>query len=199
MTSLLVESPGFVFPTRASRPVVPSNLFATLVFVLTEIMFFAALISAFLIIKGNNPGFALPDGIILPLMLTSINTLILTVSGILLFFCGRALRRGAAIAQVERLLLGSLIGGIIFVSIQGFEWIQLIRFGMTMRSSIFGGCFFLLIGAHGLHVVGALLAMTFVWRILRSGRLRLDHIHSMQAFWFFVVGIWPMLYWLVYF
>ena len=181
------------------KPIMPNNLFGTLVFVLTEIMFFMALISAFIIIKGNNPKFSVPEGLVLPIALTSVNTAILVLSGVLLFLCGRAMKRKESIEVVEKLLLASLIGGTIFVSVQGFEWVQLIRFGMTMQSSIFGGCFFLLIGTHGLHALAALLVMLYVWGILRAGKLRLDHIQSLQTFWFFVVGIWPVLYSLVYF
>ena len=29
--------------------------------------------------------------------------------------------------------------------------------------------------------------------------LKLDHLRAMQIFWYFVVGIWPVLYGLVYF
>ena len=181
------------------KPIMPNNLFGTLVFVVTEIMFFMALVSAYLIIRANNPGFALPAGITLPVAVTGINTGVLFASGVLLFLCGKAMQQGKPIEEVERLLLGTLIGAIAFVFIQGFEWVQLIRFGMTIYSSIFGACFFLLIGTHGLHALGAIFAMLYVWRILRSGELRSDHIYSLQAFWFFVIAVWPLLYWLVYF
>jgi cytochrome c oxidase subunit III len=58
---------------------------------------------------------------------------------------------------------------------------------------------FLLIGTHGLHAAAAALALISLYVQLRRGTLKLDHLRAMQIFWYFVVGIWPVLYGLVYF
>ena len=89
--------------------------------------------------------------------------------------------------------------GIGFVVLQGFEWMRLIAYGMSMTSGIFGACFFLLIGTHGLHAAAAAIAMGYLYLRLRRHQLRPEHVQAMQVFWYFVVGIWPVLYGLVYF
>jgi heme/copper-type cytochrome/quinol oxidase subunit 3 len=76
---------------------------------------------------------------------------------------------------------------------------RLIAYGLTMTSGIFGACFFLLIGTHGLHAAAAAVAMICLYRRLTRHALSLDHLRAMQVFWYFVVGIWPVLYGLVYF
>ena len=38
--------------------------------------------------------------------------------------------------------------GAIFLVIQGYEWIELIHFGLTVSSSVYGGLFYTLIGFH---------------------------------------------------
>jgi heme/copper-type cytochrome/quinol oxidase subunit 3 len=194
--SQTLESPE---PMAMRRPKLPSTIFGTLIFVVTEIMFFMALVSAFIIIRGNNPGFAIPEGIVLPVAMTGLNTLILMVSGFLLYQAGKRMAEGRDILAVRSLLLATMATAITFVGIQGYEWVRLIRYGLTLTNGIFGACFYLLIGSHGLHALGAIGAMIYVLGILDRGKLRLDHIQSLQAFWFFVVGVWPLLYWLVYF
>ncbi len=199
MSSAVVNPSQFSQSPARRQPIMPSSLFGTLIFVVTEIMFFMALISAVIIIRGNNPGFSVPRGIVLPVATTAVNTAVLFFSGFLLYRCGAAMRRKASKQEVELLLLASMIAGAVFVGVQGFEWIHLLEFGLTMSSSVFGAVFFLVIGTHGLHAIAAILAMAYIWRKAKSGTMRLDHIYSLQAFWFFVVGIWPILYGLVYF
>ena len=96
---------------------------------------------------------------------------------------------------------GAIAGGTFFVLFQGFEWAQLLNFGVTLSSSIYGGMFYLIIGAHALHVIVALLGMFYTWNRLNPNAERpisLAGVRAMQVLWYFVVGVWPILYVLVY-
>ena len=75
----------------ARREVVPSGLLGMVIFVGTEVMFFAGLISAFTISKAGAPRDAwnLPAGQVLPLASTAVNTAALFVSAALLLVAGR--------------------------------------------------------------------------------------------------------------
>lgn len=168
------------------------------IFVVTEVMFFVALVTAYTVIRSTKGDWVPPADIRLPVLATGFNTLILFLSGVFLFQSGQALSNG----QKERsstLLLRAMICGICFVSIQGYEWVQLVTEGMTMKSSIFGACFYLLIGSHGLHALGGAIFLFYAWRLLRQDRLLLEYHRAVQVFWFFIVGVWPVLYGLVYF
>lgn len=186
------------------KPVIPSTIFATLVFVVTETMFFVALISAFVIIKAKYSTWEPPAGVILPVVATAFNTVVLFISGFFLYLTGRAKQKArddneSDHEKIGRMLVISILLGGFFVVTQGVEWVKLISFGLTMKSSIFGACFFLLIGMHGLHALAALGFMVYLRLLHKSKRLRLDQIHAMQVFWYFVVGLWPLLYGMVYF
>ena len=89
--------------------------------------------------------------------------------------------------------------GAFFVSLQGYEWVKLVSFGMTMQNSLFGSCFYLLIGSHGLHVLSAVLVVGFFFTKLVQGKLTVDNFKALRIYWYFVVMIWPILYGLVYF
>ena len=164
-----------------------------MIFVFTEVMFFFALISAFLVIKANNPGsWDLPENIRLPVVATGFNTLVLIASGFFLFRAGRQEKQQGDQGAVSHSLLVSAVLGLFFVGFQGFEWVKLIRWGMTLRSDLFSSCFYLLIGSHAVHALSGALAMLGLWWLYRHRRVSQDHIYAMQVFWFFVVGVWPI-------
>ena len=179
-----------------ATPLLNNAELGTLIFIGSELMFFAALISAFLIIKaGRGEAFVLPSHITLPVLATGLNTGVLLLSGYFLHLA--ALKWSKSRRTGEIFFLIAIIGGLIFVTAQGYEWVRLLSYGMTMTSSIFAACFFLLVGAHALHAAVTVLVMVFFY--LRRERLTLFNLRALRLFWFFVVGIWPLLYGLVYF
>ncbi len=175
-----------------------NKVFATLIFIFTEVMFFTALISAFLIIRGDEKvSWEIPLGVKLPVLATAYNSLVLIGSGLLLFLAGLSFKKERS-EKIRSLLGWSTVLGAFFVCFQGYEWMQLISYGLTMKSSIFGACFFLLIGTHGIHALLGVLVLAYLYMISKN---KLDHenIKAVQIFWFFIVGLWPLLYGLVYF
>jgi heme/copper-type cytochrome/quinol oxidase subunit 3 len=168
-----------------------------LIFVATEIMFFSGLISAFVIGKSNAIGGWPPPGQPrLPIEETAVNTVALLASGVALYFANRAFRSGSASAR--RLLLLSIALGGFFVVFQGVEWIALIREGLTLTSGQHGGFFYLIVGTHALHVAAGFVVLLYTYRKLSRGELDAYTFWPAQIFWYFVVGVWPILYWQVY-
>jgi heme/copper-type cytochrome/quinol oxidase subunit 3 len=88
--------------------------------------------------------------------------------------------------------------GTLFVVFQGAEWVALLNQGLTMVSSQQGSFFYLIVGMHGLHAFGALALMWYCLRELGARRLTPSAFGAAQVLWFFVVGIWPLLYLRVY-
>ncbi len=184
-------------PIPRSQQVVSSAVLGTLIFVMCEVMLFAGLISAFMIVRTSAIGAWPPSGQPrLPLEETALNTAALLLSGILLYGAQRAFKRDPASAS--RPLLVSILLGAFFVVFQGFEWIALIREGLTLTSSNHGSFFYLIIGMHGLHAVAALILLANVGLLLLRGRPMAGRFYAAQVFWYFVVGVWPILYWRVY-
>jgi cytochrome c oxidase subunit III len=190
---------GFTRPRPARRSVVPSAVLAVLIFIAAETMFFAGLTSAFLIGKAAAGPLLWPplDHPRLPVATTAVNTLILLASGAALAAGQRAFgRRGAAGAR--RPVTIALALGAAFVVFQGTEWMRLIGYGLTMTSSTFGSFFYMLVGAHALHAVGALIGLGWLARRLGRGGGTDETLTAVSLFWYFVVGLWPVLYALVY-
>ncbi len=179
-------------------PLVSNGVLGMLIFIFTEVMFFAGLISAHSIVKSQVAGQLWPPygQPRLPVEQTAFNTLALLASGVVLVLAWFAFRRQPGGARIP-LLLSILLGGV-FVGFQGMEWVALLAEGLTIQSSTYGGFFYLIVGAHGIHAVGALVALIWAYYELDQGRLRATQLATVSAFWYFVVLVWPVLYVQVY-
>lgn len=164
----------------------------------------------------------------LPFAETAVNTTALIASGIVLliahrmFLKGRGLGGGQAGGRgvqatrhgssggvlagfggllsrpVGRLLVAATLLGGMFVALQGVEWLALIREGLTITSSTYGALFYTIIGAHAAHAVAAILALAWAALRLGAGTLTRDVLSAVAIFWYFVVLVWPFLYFVVY-
>lgn len=175
---------------------VPNGVLGMLIFVFTELMFFSGLISAFTIIKSAAVVWPPPGQPRLPFEQTAFNTGLLLLSGVMLLVTRRIFQRDRARARVPMAIAMGL--GTAFLVLQGAEWVALLRQGLTMTSSSLGSFFFLIIGLHGLHVVIALGILAYAWVRLQRGWLASSQLATAEVFWYFVVGIWPVLYLVVY-
>src|SRR5690242_16508393 len=73
------------------QPAVPSVILGTIIFVLTETMYFSALVSSFMVIRSHVFGdWTPPADIRLPVAATAFNTAVLIVSGVLMYLATRA-------------------------------------------------------------------------------------------------------------
>ena len=171
-----------------------------LIFLGAETMFFAGLVGAFLVYRIANetwPPMSMPH---LPAEVTGINTLILLYSAATMWRANRAIRVGQQ-QKLTRMLLRTAVLGVVFLTVQGYEWAKLIGYGLTLSSGVYGATFYTLIGCHGLHVLGAVMWLFIVWLRATHQRYtatRRTGVVLCGMYWSYVVGLWPVLYWLVY-
>jgi cytochrome c oxidase subunit 3 len=178
---------------------VPNGVLGMMIFVAAEVMFFASLISAHTIARSTAVGglWPPPGQPRLPVERTAFNTAVLLLSGVLLWLANRSMNSMPRLAR--RYLEGAVGLGIAFVSLQGVEWVGLLREGLTLRSSSHGAFFYLIVGAHALHAVAAIVALAWVYLLMRRGRQMPEAFAATQVFWYFVVLVWPVIYLRVYF
>jgi len=178
---------------------VPNAVLGVMIFVAAEVMFFAALISAQTIARSTALGgmWPPPGQPRLPVERTAFNTAVLVLSGVLLWLANRSMNSMPRLAR--RYLAGAVGLGIAFVSLQGVEWVALLREGLTLRSSSHGAFFYLIVGAHALHAVAAIVALAWVYFLMRRGKQMPEAFAATQVFWYFVVLVWPVIYLRVYF
>lgn len=187
-------------PVRPNVPVAANAWLAVVMFLGSEAMFFAGLIGAYLVFRVGATFWPPPFQPRLPVIVTGINTVILLSSALTMRLAVRAVRRSDRAKLVRFIGVTALLGAI-FLAVQGYEWLELIHFGLTVSSSVYGGLFYTLIGFHAAHVLGALVWLVIVLRLARNGRYSKAHHIGLQTcamYWTFVVALWPILYGLVY-
>jgi heme/copper-type cytochrome/quinol oxidase subunit 3 len=185
-----------VVPADVRGPVVENAVLGTVLFCVVEAMLFAGLISAHTIVKSNAIEWPPPGQPRLPVESTMINTAALLLSAPVLFWAGRVFRRSRR--DAVRPMAAAIALGAFFVGFQGWEWLGLLREGLTLTSSQHGSFFYLIVGMHAAHAVAAIGALAWAWRRLVDLRLSSGAFGATAVFWYFVVAVWPVLYWRVY-
>jgi len=184
---------------RPGQPVSNARL-GMLIFLGAEAMFFAGLIGAFLVFRFGSEAWPPPGQPVLPVGVTGVNTVILLCSAYTMRSALGAIRGANRNGLVGWLLITALLGAT-FLGIQGYEWIRLVHFGLTLSSSTYGATFYTLVGLHGVHVLGAVLWLLVVLAGARTNRFSATShagVTVCAMYWYFVVGLWPVLYGLVY-
>jgi heme/copper-type cytochrome/quinol oxidase subunit 3 len=172
-----------------AKSVVSNQVLGVSFLVSAEVMFFTGLISAFLVTKSQQlnwpPGFQQR----FPVGFSMVNMVVLILSGITMLIALRSSKKN------QKLLLSTFVMGLFFVIFQGVEWVRLLQFGLNTKTNIYGSFFYLIIGAHGLHVLGGLAALML---FLFVDSKKIESLKAMAVYWLFVVALWPLLYYLVY-
>src|SRR3989442_943261 len=136
----------------------------------------------------------------LPLGMTFLNTLVLFASTVPMSRALGAVRRDDRPTLVRTLGLTALLGTT-FLSVQGLEWVRLVRHGLTLGSSMYGATFYTLIGCHGVHVLVAVLWLAVTAILAARGVFRAAHHAALEMcaiYWYFVCALWLVLFPLVY-
>ncbi len=219
-SGLDVPAPPRLFPTNGRLPTPPSRpdgegpgddpapgpphpapvMVATVFLIGGEIMFFAGLIFAFWVLRLAAPFWPPPLQPRLPVGVTGANTLVLLASSAAMIAAGRARARHDRRALVRRLGLSAALGGT-FLAVQGYEWAQLLRFGLSASAGVYGATFYTLIGTHAAHVVVALVWLGVAAALAARGRFADEGTAPLRAcalYWHFVVALWPVLFVSVY-
>ena len=177
-----------------------NGLVGMALFIGAETMLFAGLISAFWILRAGADLWPPPGQPRLPVVVTGLNTLVLLLSAVSMQLAATRSSQGRR-ADVIRWLGWTAFLGAFFLAVQGIEWVRLLGFGLRASSGLYASTFYTIVGCHGIHVLVAVTALLVVLRRLALGlegrRLR-STVLVCRLYWFFVVGIWPLLYALVY-
>ena len=194
------EDPLPASPGPTAGPPVSNARLGMMIFLAFEGMFFAGLIGAFLVLRLGSPSWPPLGQPRLPLLVTWVNTVVLLFSGYTMRSALRAGRIGDR-KGLKTALSGTALLGTIFLVVQGSEWVRLIRHGLTLSAGIYGATFYTVIGCHGIHVLGALIWLLIVRLGSKGGRVLARSnigVELCGMYWYFVVGLWPVLFVLVY-
>jgi cytochrome c oxidase subunit 3 len=136
----------------------------TIVWLASELMFFAGLFATYFTLRGSNHPWP-PAGTHLAVVRTGFATLALIASSGTIHLAVRSAEEEDRRSTIR--WLAATIGlGLLFLANQLTEWLQL---DFSVSTSAYGSMFYLMTGFHGLHVIGGLCFMLAVI-VLVSGR-----------------------------
>ena len=107
-----------------------------------------------------------------------------------------AIQQGKQAALRRYLLLTALLGSA-FLVIKGCDYVHLWHHGFTMSSSLFGSCYYLLTGFHGLHVLSGVILMLYLTAAASRGAFSATQhvrVESSGLYWHFIDIVWVVLF-----
>jgi cytochrome c oxidase subunit III len=174
----------------------------TIVWLSSELMFFAGLFAIYFTARAQNPPHETwpphPTELNVPYAL--VVTIVLVASSFTCQFGVFAAERGDVFG-LRRWYMLTLVMGTAFVLGQAYEYWSLVEEGTTLQSSAYGTVFYLATGFHGLHVTGGLFA--FVYLMIRTKFTRFTPQQATAAivvsyYWHFVDVVWIGLFTVIY-
>ena len=172
----------------------------TIVWLSSELMFFAALFAMYFTVRAAHPGDwpMAPTELDVPYAL--VVTTVLVGSSFTCQMGVFAAERGDAFG-LRRWFLLTFAMGLFFVLGQANEYRSLVDEGTTISATGYGSVFYLTTGFHGLHVIGGLLA--FIYMLARSTMGRFTPAQATAAivvsyYWHFVDVVWIGLFATIY-
>ncbi|KAA0976587.1 heme-copper oxidase subunit III [Paeniglutamicibacter gangotriensis] len=185
----------------------------TVVWLASELMFFAALFAMYFTLRAASPEMWATETVKLNVPFALVNTIILVSSS---FTCQLGVFRAEDLkprrtgglfnlkewGMVEWFVLTVILGSI-FVSVQAYEYTELVAHGIALNSNAYGSVFYMTTGFHGLHVAGGLVAfMLIIGRALvarKFGHYEATGAIVVSYYWHFVDVVWIALFAIIYF
>ena len=172
-----------------------------IVWLASELMFFAGLFGIYFTVRAQTDGEWPPAPTELDITYAAFFTTILILSSVTCQFGVFAAEKGDVFA-LRRWYLLTFFMGLVFVLGQANEYYTLVtHHETTLSSSPYGTVFFLTTGFHGLHVIGGLIAF-----LLLIGKTKISKFTPAQAtsaivvsyYWHFVDVVWIGLFLTIY-
>jgi cytochrome c oxidase subunit 3 len=188
-----------------------------LLFIASEIMFFAGLFAAYFSIRAafidvdgvkRWPPLAYED-LLDPFQLVTESgalnlilpaTIILVLSSVTCQLGVNAIRRDDRTGFLRNFGV-TLVLGVVFLLLQAYDYSVLIHEGLTMGATTFGTTYFTLTGFHGAHVFGGVLMLGVVVYRGMAGQFSARHHDMVEAtslYWHFVDVVWILLFSILY-
>jgi cytochrome c oxidase subunit 3 len=173
-----------------------------LLFITSEVMFFAGLFAAYFNARANTTPWPPEDlaHVLQPFPLVLPATILLVISSFTCQLAVWAIRRNDHKAFVRNIAV-TLVLGVTFLIMQVIDYSLLIHEGLTVNNTPFGTTYYTLTGFHGAHVFGGAIMLAVVLYRGMAGQFSARHhdlVEATSLYWHFVDVVWILLFSLLY-
>jgi heme/copper-type cytochrome/quinol oxidase subunit 3 len=170
-------------------------------FLAGDAMSFGGLIVGYGILRHASKTWPVPAEV-LGINLTAFMTFLLIVSSVWMVLALAAIQEGNK-ARFNKFLGLTILGGVLFLGCQAYEWTHLLgevlpARGIYFSNSLFATTFFVLTGFHGMHVTGGVIYNSCVLAAVNRGRYQAKHVEIAGLYWHFVDLVWILIFTFVY-
>ena len=165
------------------------------------LMLFVALTSAYIVRSASGNDW---QPIPMPKVLW-LSTALILISSITMEVSRRSLKRQSDAGYGRWLIITAALG-LAFLASQFMAWRQLVRQGVYMASNPYNSFFYLFTAAHGLHLAGGILSLSYLMlrTTKKSGTVegelrRVGVADAATIYWHFMDGLWVALFLLLFF
>ncbi len=151
------------------------------------LMMFAGLTSAY-IVKRNQVNWVTFN---LPIAFWY-STAVMVLSSLTLYMASRAFKE-RAMSRYRSLMAGTLVLGVLFIVLQVIGFKQLWHVGITLTGNVSYSFLYIIVGLHGAHVIGgiiALIVMSLKAFSVKTRNYSIVPVDLMSTYWHFVDILW---------
>jgi heme/copper-type cytochrome/quinol oxidase subunit 3 len=182
------------------------------IFLVGDAMSFGTLLAGYGAVRFGSANWPHPSDV-LGINLTAFMTFLLICSSVTMV-------KGLSAAQHDdqagfrKYIALTILGGVIFLGLQAYEWSHLIHEGLGFTgwemevkgqhqtgASLFGTTFFIITGFHGMHVTGGVIYLLCIlirgWRGIYNAH-NASPVEILGLYWHFVDLVWIMVFTFVY-
>ncbi len=178
---------------------IPSKKLAMWLFIMADVMTFAACVAAYSFLRNATPDWPRPFHGVTRI---AVMTFIMLTSSLTILIGLRSAKTGDK-AGAFRWMMITAAGGVIFVLLHISDWMGMISQGVGLFHNpwgpvAFGAGFYVITGFSLAHISGGTIALIVVGIRYRRGRYDADDIEVMNIFWQFVGLVWLFIVPVVY-
>ena len=187
-------------PPMEARPfAMPSKKLAMWLFIMSDVMTFAACSVAYAFLRNATPDWPRPFHTVTSV---AVMTLIMLTSSLTLLVALEA-AKAADKAKAFQWMLITAAGGVLFTLLHTRDWMGMINQGVTLfhnpwSPAPFGAAFYSITGFSLMHISVGTLALFVVAIRYKGGRYTADDVELFNLFWQFIGLVWLFIVPLVY-
>src|SRR5678809_1198261 len=167
------------------------------IFLISDALTFAAFLIAYGFMRSISPAWPKQTEVFNMVLITFMTFDLISSSAVMAMAVAAA--RAAQPKRAVQFLALTIVGGLIFLGCQAFEWTHFIEEGATLTHNPWGvaqfaASFFVITGFHGFHVFSGVTILAIVAIRAAMGKYSADGIENAGLYWHFVDVVWVFVF-----
>jgi cytochrome c oxidase subunit III len=167
------------------------------IFIISDALTFAGFLIAYGFMRAISPAWPKQTEVFNMVLITFMTFVLISSSAVMAMAVGAARAGNPKLAG--RFLALTIVGGIIFMGCQAYEWSHFIGEGATLTHNEWGvpqfaASFFIITGFHGFHVFSGIVILAAVALRAAMGKYSADQVENAGLYWHFIDVVWVFVF-----